>query len=92
MSVLDHPVFKICCPMFLNSLKIKKPAFSSVVIAILSIGQNSIPFIHPKWYFFEYKDKNGKVQEIYCGSYNPNYEEEIADYFGVRVEEIEEVS
>ena len=43
-------------------------------------------------YFFEYKDENGKVQEVCCGSYNPNYEEEIADYFGVRVEEIEKVS
>lgn len=43
-------------------------------------------------YFFEYKDKNGKVQEICCGLYNPNYEKEIADYFGINAEEIEEVS
>ena len=43
-------------------------------------------------FFFEYKDKNEKVQEVCCESYNPNYEEEIADYFGVRVEEIEKVS
>lgn len=34
-------------------------------------------------YFFEYENENGKIQEVCCGSYNPNYEEEITDYFGV---------
>lgn len=40
-------------------------------------------------YFFEYKDDNGKLQEICCGSYNPDYKREIADYFGVKVEDFD---
>jgi len=34
-------------------------------------------------YYFEYVDKNGKLQEVGCGSYNFNYEQEIKDYFNI---------
>lgn len=39
-------------------------------------------------YFFEYIDGNGNKRKIGCGSYNPNYKEEIAGYFGVNEEDI----
>ena len=36
-------------------------------------------------YFFEYV-KDGALKEVSCGTYCPDYMQEIKDYFGVEVE------
>lgn len=41
-------------------------------------------------YFFEFP-KNGKIEEVCCGSYNTGYMYEIADYFGVNVSDLKPI-
>lgn len=42
-------------------------------------------------YFFEYVNDNGEMQEVCCGSYNPDYKDEIAGYFGADISDIKEI-
>lgn len=51
---------------------------------IVEVGQDD----YGQCYFFEYRGENNETKIACCGSYNPLYKEEIADFFGVDVNEI----
>lgn len=64
---------------FVRKLKVKD--------IIVEVGMDD----YGQCYFFEYTDKKGELKVVCCGSYNPDYKDEIAGYFGVDISEVEDI-
>lgn len=46
---------------------------------MVNIGQDD----YGQCYYFEYVNEDGELEEMSCGSYNFNWEQEVRDYFDI---------